>query len=539
MCRASDEACPSGVASAPVWRFIAVASRRSPFTALQAPGAARRIPRLSVVIPTRNEAGNIRPLFDQLELALAGIEHEVIVVDDSSDQETRPLLRELAARAPTWSVHERPPARHTGLATAVALGMAAAAGAAICVMDGDLQHPPAVVPELLHRVEAGADLAVASRYAGGGAADGLSDGLRHLVSRVSTWTARVLFPEARRSTDPLTGFFCVRREAVSGLELRPIGFKILLELLVLRSDLLVVDVPFAFAARLDGASKASVRQGLQYLRHLASLFLYVPLSSRPLKFALCTLLSFGLFECLFAGLVRTGAPLLLVWLLASGATSLANAGLQRTLTFRGWIRRSLPYRAFGAGGSAAGFALYSGLLPAAGAHPMIAGTAAQTVALAIPLLVDLTPLRRRLDRWAPWAGRENLHELAVRLKADRAWWADVQPEGESSPATQPLPEGFGDLVRRSAESKCPDLLVEPPSALPQPRRNVDVLSVILLPAVRADQVAVLLRHRRRPFVLGDLEEALRWGHAHRDASTERKTIPPIATLPLQRKGDPA
>jgi glycosyltransferase involved in cell wall biosynthesis len=481
----------------------------------QAAKTADWAPRLSVVIPTRNEAGNLRPLFDELELALAGIEHQVIVVDDSSDEETRPVLRELAARTPTWSVHERPPAEQTGLATAVAQGMAVAVGAAICVMDGDLQHPPAVVPELLRRVEAGADLAVASRYAAGGAADGLSDGSRHVVSRVSTWTARVLFPEARRTTDPLTGFFCVRRDAVRGLELRPIGFKILLELLVLRSDLQVVDVPFAFAARLEGESKASVRQGWQYLKHLASLFLYVPLSSRPLKFALCTMLSFGLFECLFAGLSRTGAPLLLVWFLASGASSLANAGAQRTLTFRGWLRGSLPYRAFGAGGSAAGFGLYSGWMTVAPAHPMMAGTAAQAVALAIPLLVDLTPLHRLADRWTPWARCDDLHDLAARIKADRAWWADVSEAG--APVT-PLPEGFGDLVRRSAESRCPDLLVKPPSALPQPRRNVDVLSVILLPAVRADQVAVLMRHRRTPFLLHDLQEALRWGHAHRDVA---------------------
>jgi dolichol-phosphate mannosyltransferase len=453
----------------------------------------------------------VRPLFDELEMALAGIEHEVIVVDDSSDEETRPVLRELAARTPSWSVRERPPAEQTGLATAVAQGMAAALGAAICVMDGDLQHPPAVVPELLRQVEAGADLAVASRYASGGAADGLADGSRHLVSRVSTWTARVLFPEARRTTDPLTGFFCVRREAVRGLELRPIGFKILLELLVLRSELQVVDVPFVFASRRDGESKASVREGWQYLRHLASLFLYVPLSSRPLKFVLCTVLSFGLFECLFAGLSRTEVPLLLVWFLASSASSLANAGAQRTLTFRGWRRGSLPYRAFGVGGSAAGLGLYTGLLMVASAHPMIAGTAAQTVALAIPLLVDLSPFRRLVDRWTPWAGCDDLHDLAARIKADRAWWADVDLPGDAS-----SPEGFADLVRRSAESKCPDLLVKPPSALPQPRRNVDVLSVILLPAVRADQVAVLMRRRRTPFLLGDLQEAVRWGHAHRD-----------------------
>ena len=49
--------------------------------------------RLSVVVPTRNEAGNLCPLKPELDAALAGVSHEVIVVDDSTDDETRPLLQ--------------------------------------------------------------------------------------------------------------------------------------------------------------------------------------------------------------------------------------------------------------------------------------------------------------------------------------------------------------------------------------------------------------------------------------------------------------
>src|SRR5437588_1226782 len=156
------------------------------------------------------------------------------------------------------------------------------------------------------------------------------------------------------------------------------------------------------------------------------------------------------------------------------------------------------------------------MLVLASAHPMVAGTVAQSVALAVPLAIDLPRLRRPLHTWTAWIGRHDLHDLAARIHADRAWWAEVS--GQVTSAAALLPSGFADLVRRAAESERPDLLVEPPSALPQPRRNVDVLSFILLPAVRAGQVAVLMRHRRTPFLIGDLEDALRWGHAYRYAA---------------------
>ena len=84
--------------------------------------------RLSVVVPTRNEAGNLLRLKQELEVALAGVSHEVIVVDDSTDHETRPLLRELASRSDRWRVIERPSTQQTGLATAVTDGMGVARG---------------------------------------------------------------------------------------------------------------------------------------------------------------------------------------------------------------------------------------------------------------------------------------------------------------------------------------------------------------------------------------------------------------------------
>jgi hypothetical protein len=138
-------------------------------------------------------------------------------------------------------------------------------------MDADLQHPPELVPELMRRaVEGDLDLVVASRRCEGGA-DGFGL-LRGLLSEISTFAARRLFPQRLRTiSDPMSGFFLLRRDAVTLERLRPRGFKILLELLLRNPDLRVDEVPFRFGRRYAGESKASLGQGLSYLRQLALL----------------------------------------------------------------------------------------------------------------------------------------------------------------------------------------------------------------------------------------------------------------------------
>ena len=129
--------------------------------------------RLSVVIPTRNEAGNVAVLQQRLAEALSGIDREIIIVDDSNDDVSRPALATAAASDPTWRVIERSKREQTGLGSAVVEGLRMARGDAVCVMDGDLQHPPELIPRLLEQVEQGADMAVASRYMPGGSRAGL------------------------------------------------------------------------------------------------------------------------------------------------------------------------------------------------------------------------------------------------------------------------------------------------------------------------------------------------------------------------------
>jgi dolichol-phosphate mannosyltransferase len=469
--------------------------------------------RLSVVVPTRNEAGNVATLGAALNRSLYGIAHEIIVIDDSTDDISRSVLRAQAAIDPALRVVERG-AGQTGLATAVALGISLARGTAICVMDGDLQHPPDVIPRLLAAVEAGADLAVASRYAPSGASDGLEGPGRRLVSRGASLAALGLFPEARRTTDPLSGFFCVRRDAIAGLEFRPVGYKILLELLVLCPELRVVDVPFAFARRAAGISKAGIRLGALYARHLASLFVDVPRSSQPLKFGLVTAFSLAIFLACFSALSRMALLAPLAWLGASAVSSVVNGVMQRRLTFSQSDRAALLYRALGISGCAAGVVVFEVLLIAGHRHPMITAAAAQTFALGLPLVLNLPTLRRWRRAIAGTSGG-NLEQLRRLVGADGAWY--VNGEGQR---TGPTPVVFPwtrleDLIRQCAATQVPDLIIQSPSVRPQPRRNIETVSAILVPDPGAGAVVVLVRHRRKPFRPTDLSLAIDWLYRYR------------------------
>jgi dolichol-phosphate mannosyltransferase len=240
------------------------------------PPIPRTTPELSVLVPTRNEAGNIEELLRRIAAAVAGVPTEVVFIDDSDDL-TPEVIRAVARRgggaACQVSLIHRQGARRTGgLAGAVVDGLRAARAPWACVLDADLQHPPEVIPMLLARAERdGADLVVASRYCGQGGADGLGP-VRLLISAASSSAARVLFPwRLRGVTDPMSGFFLVRPGAIDLETLRPRGFKILLELLVRCHSLRRAEVGFTFADRHAGESKGSLREGLNYLRSLGEL----------------------------------------------------------------------------------------------------------------------------------------------------------------------------------------------------------------------------------------------------------------------------
>ena len=246
-----------------------------------APRAPVRMPTLSVVIPTRNERESLPRLIEVTQAALAGIDYELVFVDDSTDG-SQQVLAEAAGADPRLIVlHREQPG---GLADAVVEGLRCCRGEILAVIDADLQHPPALLPTLMAQLRnARADIVVASRYLPGAGRPGLS-ALRRLISRVTRRVALILLRGARRSTDPLSGFFVLRRGVIEGVTLRPVGFKILLEILVRGRYAGVAEVPYVFAERAAGRTKATIGQGTAFLRHVVTLTASNPSDARLWKF---------------------------------------------------------------------------------------------------------------------------------------------------------------------------------------------------------------------------------------------------------------
>jgi dolichol-phosphate mannosyltransferase len=230
------------------------------------PAAGSDSPMLSIILPTRNEAANIHPLMDRITKTVCGVSTEVLFVDDSED-DTPQVIREMAEDSPldVYLIHRSPDCRTNGLGGAVVEGLRQARARWVCVMDADLQHPPENIRRLLELAQVSdSDVVVASRDFAAATKSALGP-FRVMVSKVLTQTARLLFRSTLRNvSDPLTGFFLLRRDAVDIDALRPRGFKILLEILVRFPGLRVSEILFEFGSRFAGKSKASHQEVLNY-----------------------------------------------------------------------------------------------------------------------------------------------------------------------------------------------------------------------------------------------------------------------------------
>ena len=229
---------------------VLVESRIAPLA--RAP--SRRAPELTVVVPTFNERANVPLLAARLQRTLAGIDWEVIFVDDNSADGTAATARALGEGDARVRCIRRIGRR--GLAGACLEGMLASQAHHVAVMDADLQHDETLLVGMLERLRGGnIDLVVASRYVGAGSAGGLA-GRRVSYSRWSTALARRLLRV--NLTDPMSGFFMLRRTAFEELapSLSTQGFKILLDIVATgRGTLRIAELPYVFRERQHGESK--------------------------------------------------------------------------------------------------------------------------------------------------------------------------------------------------------------------------------------------------------------------------------------------
>lgn len=485
---------------------------------------------LTLVIPTRNEAGNIPKLIGELRDSLSDIEYRVVFVDDSAD-ETPEVIQNLQREDERITlIHRDEAEREGGLSTAVTTGMDAVVDGSVytCVMDADLQHPPEKVREMLETAQdEDADVVVASRYTQGGSYAGLSGPVRRAVSIGTKYLAQLVFREARKTTDPLTGFFLVRNQAISGIQFRPTGFKILLEILVCAPELKVVEAPFNFQSRNAGVSKASLNQGMEYLMHILSLFWYVPSAGRFWKFAMVGASGVLVNLAVYTYLTEFyNADYVIAWMFGVGLSILSNFLLNNAFTWRDvrhfsrihFLQRGALAYPVAVVGIGANFAVYYplikyvtkefpyhlffaflGILAATGVNFVLSSR-----------FVFRPPSPKDLDLELP------PQEIAVRindeLKADRTILMRV-PSLTPLGALSRNPHGPDDADRRliemAANTAHPTLAITGPRRLPQARTNTRWLNSLAVPVFRDERVVGVVyatRNSTEPFT----EEDLHW-----------------------------
>jgi len=412
-------------------------------------------PQLSVIVPTRNECANIAPLIDALSQALHDIPTEIIMVDDSDDA-TPEVIKHIMARADTdlqvRLVHRQPgPDRAGGLATAVSQGFQLAQARYVAVLDADLQHPPERLRALYDEAIAGdADVVLATRYRAGGSYDGLDGFSRRLISVGLKWVAKIVFPDQlMRVSDPLGGFFLVRRSIIKGVTLRPIGYKIALELLIRCHWVRLVEVPYHFQARTAGESKANFKQGVLVLRHMWRLVREVPAAARFWKFCLVgasgVLVNFALFWLA----LHTNRPLWPAWIVATEASVLSNFFINSLLTWRDvaaqgkrdWVTRAALYHAAVLPGVAISFAVFAGLTLNHYQTPYFAQAAGVIAGVIVSYLLSRNVVFAPREDWQRiHAAQQQGFSLEDALAAS----TDMDLEEEPDTAT-PLPQMAGQV----------------------------------------------------------------------------------------------
>jgi dolichol-phosphate mannosyltransferase len=299
-----------------------------------------RGPELTVVLPTYNERPNIAPMVGRLDAVLGSERWEAIFVDDDSTDGTFDEVRRIAALDRRVRCIRRIGRR--GLAGACLEGALAAQAPYVLVMDADQQHDESVAPLMLQALrDGGADVAVGTRYCEGGSSDAFSD-TRQKLSSAGTAAAKKLLGVSL--SDPMSGFFAVRRDVIDKLadEIAADGFKVLLDLVTTRRmPLRIVEIPYTFRAREHGESKLDARVLFDFVALVLSRFTANLLPQRFLLFCVVGLTgvvvhlaALAVALTLGVGFVaaQTGAALLAV----ASNFWLNNKLTYRSQTLRGW-----------------------------------------------------------------------------------------------------------------------------------------------------------------------------------------------------------
>ena len=291
-------------------------------------------PTLSVLVPCYNERANVAPMVARLDAALAGIAWEVIFIDDDSPDGTAAEARRLAAKDARVRCLRRIGRR--GLASAVIEGALSSSAAYVAVIDGDLQHDETILPAMLALLERDqAEVVVGSRRVAGGDDSGLAGGSRHSLSPLGGTIAPAVPPQ--RLSDPLSGFFALRRDLFEAIapRLTGQGFKILVDLLLSAGTTLrVAELPYQFAARTAGESKLDALVLAQFGGLLLDKLCHGLLPLRFVAFALVGVVGLGVHLAVLTLLHWAGAPFIAAQVAATVVAMVVNFQLNNHLTYR-------------------------------------------------------------------------------------------------------------------------------------------------------------------------------------------------------------
>jgi dolichol-phosphate mannosyltransferase len=291
-------------------------------------------PALSIIVPTFNERDNVRELISRLDRCLAGLDWEIVFVDDDSRDGTVDVVRRLSRTDQRVRLLHRIGRR--GLASAVVEGIQATTSPVIAVLDCDLQHDETLLPRMLERLlAANCDVVVASRYMQSGGVGDWNEG-RQFVSRVATGLAGLLL--RAKLTDPMSGFFMIRRSAFDQAvrHLSNQGYKILLDILLSApGGLRVEEVPYTFRSRTHGESKLDTVAILDYLALLIDKAIGHVIPLRFMMFACVGAMGLVVHLSVLASLNRgLGVTFTAANLAAAMSAMTFNFFLNNTLTYR-------------------------------------------------------------------------------------------------------------------------------------------------------------------------------------------------------------
>lgn len=226
--------------------------------------------KFSIVVPTYNEAGGIEKLITTLTDLFRSeeLDGEIIVVDDNSPDGTGAIVDRLQSEGyPVRCLH-RP--GKMGLSSGVIDGwkFARPDSQALGAMDADFSHDAAILPRMVRALQDGGyGLAIGSRYVPGG---GISNWPKRRI--VTSRVAIALAQPLTAIKDITSGYFLVKREAIEGVELDPIGFKIGLEVIAKAHYGRALEVPYVFTDRIAGTSKLNQNEIFNYLKQLGRIY---------------------------------------------------------------------------------------------------------------------------------------------------------------------------------------------------------------------------------------------------------------------------